>query len=114
MNTHTRTNFIDINEGFTCQNCDLDVPYADKTCRNHCTECLYSLHVDKDTPGDRASTCTSLMKPIRLEIDQKKGYIISHQCLTCDKIQRNKSAEDDNFDSLTELLKKTNEGNLKN
>lgn len=109
-----KKHFISINEGFLCQNCSFEVPEATKTCRNHCTECLYSLHVDKDIPGDRESECHGLMQPIALEIDQKKGYIITHKCIKCDKIQRNKTAEDDNFDSLTELLKKTNESHLSN
>ena len=108
MNNQSRTNFISLNEGFTCQNCKGKVLSANKTCRNHCTECLYSLHVDKEVPGDRESTCNSLMKPISLEIDKKKGYIISHECLSCSKIQRNKTAQDDNFDSITKLLTETN------
>ncbi|MBT6068985.1 RNHCP domain-containing protein [Candidatus Peregrinibacteria bacterium] len=104
---------MSINEGFICQNCKHKVPSAEKTCRNHCTECLYSLHVDKEIPGDRLATCEGLMQPISLEITRNKGYVITHECLSCKKIQKNKTAKDDNFDSITELLKKTNERNLK-
>lgn len=100
--------FISVNEGFTCSSCGYAVPAATKTCRNHCTECLFSLHVDEELPGDRLSDCGALMKPISLEINGKKGYIITHECASCGKIQRNKTAQDDNFEKLTELLTKTN------
>lgn len=100
--------FISVNEGFTCSACGHAVPVAQKTCRNHCPECLFSLHVDEELPGDRLSDCSGIMEPISLEIDGKKGYIITHKCESCGKIQRNKAAQDDNFEKLTELLTKTN------
>ncbi|MDP4007961.1 MAG: RNHCP domain-containing protein [Candidatus Peregrinibacteria bacterium] len=103
-----KKHFITLNEGFTCNNCGITIPAANKTCRNHCTTCLYSLHIDDILPGDRASKCLGLMQPISLGIDKKKGYIITHECNACGKIQNNKTAEDDDFDKLTELLTKTN------
>ena len=46
------------NETFTCKNCGrLVVPEgAGSNHRNHCPNCLYSLHVDIE-PGDRESDC---------------------------------------------------------
>ncbi len=104
--------FIDCNEGFTCIKCEKNVPEAPKTCRNHCTECLYSMHVDETVPGDRKSECGGLMKPIALEIVPRK-YIITHECESCGIIKKNKAAIDDNSDSLTKLLKYTNEQHFK-
>ena len=45
-------------EVFTCKNCGrVVVPEgAGSTHRNHCPNCLCSLHVDEE-PGDRASSC---------------------------------------------------------
>jgi len=95
-----RRNFITINEGFICTNCKAKVPPAKKTCRNHCSECLTSLHVDDKTPGDRASKCAGLMIPKFVDLNRKKGYIIIHECSKCGKISRNKVADDDNMDRL--------------
>ena len=49
-------------ESFTCKNCGrLVVPFgAGSDHRNHCPNCLHSLHVDIE-PGDRESDCGSLM-----------------------------------------------------
>lgn len=49
-------------EVFTCKNCGrVVVPEgAGSTHRNHCPNCLCSLHVDEE-PGDRASACGGLM-----------------------------------------------------
>jgi len=99
---------IKVNEGFKCRNCGEENPKAEKTCRNHCKKCLYSLHVDETTPGDRLSKCQELMKPISLELSGKKGYIIVHECLKCGKIMKNKTADDDNPDKITSLCLETN------
>ena len=54
------------NTGFICQNCGKEVlPLTDGSYRNHCPFCLYSLHVDI-IPGDRASDCGGIMKPIKI------------------------------------------------
>lgn len=93
---------IKINESFICQQCGFSVPEATKTCRNHCPQCLYSLHVDGPTPGDRKSNCHGLMAPIALE-QSGKGYIIVHRCEDCGMIRRNKVLEDDCWDRVIEL-----------
>jgi hypothetical protein len=98
-----RKKFIPINEGFSCENCDKQIPKAQGTFRNHCPFCLYSKHVDEVTPGDRKSDCGGLMKPIRVEKDSKREWMIVHQCLKCQKISRNRTAADDNKDKLIKI-----------
>jgi len=105
----TRKNFIAINEEFICQNCGHKNSKLKGSYRNHCQNCLYSLHVDKDLPGDRLSGCKSLMMPFSADQSGKKGWIISHKCLKCGKIISNLFADDDNFDNLILLTQKTNE-----
>ena len=51
---------------FRCGHCKMMVgalPSGGRN-RNHCPYCLYSRHVDTNTPGDRAATCGSSMRPI--------------------------------------------------
>ena len=50
---------------FTCKVCGWPVvpAGAGSSHRNHCPNCLYSLHLDKE-PGDRASDCHGRMEPI--------------------------------------------------
>lgn len=95
-----RKNFITNNQGFTCLNCQATVPPHPTSCRNHCPFCLYSLHVDLDTPGDRASTCHGLMKPLGLEGGSRKGHLgqdLLHECTLCKKRLKNLLAEDDDW-----------------
>lgn len=71
------------NQGFMCENCGLKVqPLNNGSYRNHCPNCLYSLHLDMK-PGDRKSSCKGLMKPIDFRQHSKKGWQILHQCLKC-------------------------------
>ena len=53
------------NDSFTCKVCGrLVVPAgAGSDHRNHCPNCLHSLHVDIE-PGDRESDCGGIMEPI--------------------------------------------------
>lgn len=90
-------NFTVINEGFQCRNCGATVPPQKGTCRNHCTACLFSLHVDAVYPGDRASPCHALMMPIGVTQSGKKGWILLHKCIKCGVVIRNKMADDDNM-----------------
>ena len=60
------------NESFSCQHCGADVTaHQTGSARNHCNICLYSLHVDDMSPGDRLATCHGLMAPVG--IDHKKN-----------------------------------------
>jgi len=82
------------NTGFSCLNCGLSVvPVNNGSYRNHCPHCLWSLHVDAERPGDRASTCKALMQPIEFE-HHKKGLRVVHQCNRCGKTQPNLLALD--------------------
>jgi hypothetical protein len=90
-------------KGFICQHCHATNTDHLPSPRNHCSFCLYSLHVDQDIPGDRQSICKGLMKPVALEYSGSKGYIILHECLKCKKRMKNKAAPDDNFQALIEL-----------
>lgn len=97
--------FTVINEEFTCRNCGHLNPILTGSCRNHCTNCLYSLHLDEQNPGDRLSSCHGLMKPLKVTHNGKKGWMIEHKCQKCGKTIPNKSAPDDNFDLIIQLTK---------
>lgn len=97
-------NFIKINEGFTCERCKMPVPpHEAGSCRNHCSYCLYSLHVDLNTPGDRLNECRGLMKPVGIELNKKKGTRLIHVCQKCHFKACNRCAPDDNWDLICEL-----------
>ena len=97
--------FTKIDEEFICHNCGKKVEKLGYTCRNHCPECLHSKHVDIN-PGDRAEECQGVLKPVSVEIDSKKGYIIIFKCEKCGAIRKNKAAEDDNMELIIELSSK--------
>lgn len=65
--------------------------------RNHCPLCLYSRHVDDRQPGDRASCCRSLMKPIGTFHRRKGEQVLLHLCLGCGVERYNRVAADDNL-----------------
>lgn len=99
-----RKNFIpQIRNIFICCHCDKKNTDTLSSPRNHCAFCLYSLHVDKEVPGDRLSGCRGLMKPVALEYKGKKGYMLIHECQICGKRMLNKTAPDDNFDLIIRL-----------
>lgn len=93
----SRKDFKKHNEGFKCLRCGEENPPAKVSERNHCRKCLYSLHVDAETPGDRASDCGGLMEPTGLDYKGKKGFMIVHKCVKCGKEMKNKKAEDDDM-----------------
>ena len=95
--------FTVINESFICKNCGQNVnPHQGGSCRNHCSHCLVSLHVDVN-PGDRAAGCEGLMKPIKIELKSGKS-IIHFECLKCGFQGKNKVAEDDNFGTQLSIM----------
>jgi len=95
-----KKNFIRQKEDFTCEVCGAQVKGTGYT--NHCPNCLWSKHVDKEIPGDRYDTCQGLMKPISVELKHGE-YILTHRCQKCRKITKNKSSEDDNFKAVLKL-----------
>ena len=88
-------------ENFTCENCGQEV--AGNGYTNHCPNCLYSKHVDIN-PGDRASQCGGLMKPIGVE-KNGQDFFITHQCQKCGFQKKNKFSLNDNFDKLIQISK---------
>lgn len=110
--THKRKNFIVIQEKFLCGHCGKKNAPAKGTCRNHCTACLWSKHVDATVPGDRESLCQGMMEPKTVEGGtNRKGYSIIHHCTKCPKQIRNKAAPDDDTNTLI-LIAQNNAHNL--
>ncbi len=96
--------FIQNNQGFTCLHCGYEVKPHPSSSRNHCTECLYSLHVDIE-PGDRRENCKGLMKPIGLEIKGSDTFIYV-ECEKCSAVKKNRTAPDDNQETITAISTK--------
>ena len=63
--------------------------------RNHCPNCLSSVHVD-DEPGDRASLCGGIMDPIGVWVRKNGEWAIIHRCRSCGEFSSNRIAADDN------------------
>lgn len=82
---------------FTCKVCGrLVVPGgAGSDHRNHCPNCLSSVHVD-EKPGDRASDCHGVMEPIAVWVRKSEEWAIIHRCRICGKLSSNRIAADDN------------------
>jgi hypothetical protein len=83
---------------FRCKKCKTIVgaPISGGRHRNHCPLCLYSRHVDRSVPGDRASECRSMMRPVGLATRCDGEQMLVHECLGCGAIRRNRVAADDN------------------
>ncbi len=90
-----------IDEEFVCLNCGNKVSKLNVTARDHCNNCLYSIHVDIN-PGDRLNTCRGLLKPIDIE-KYKDTYKIIYKCQKCHKLHKNIVALDDNYDLIIQL-----------
>ena len=58
-------------------------------------------------PGDRANECKGLLRPIKVELSSKKGYVIVHRCEKCGAVVRNRAANDakDQPDDISLLIK---------
>lgn len=95
-----RFNMID--EKFVCQNCNKEVDVLGYTARDHCPYCLTSKHVDIN-PGDRASTCGGLLKPIAI-IKKKDKFQIVYKCQKCGEIRKNVVANDDNNAIILDVM----------
>ncbi len=61
-------------DSFTCRVCGWPVVSAGAGSdhRNHCPNCLYSVHLDEE-PGDRESNCHGRMEPIGVWVREKRG-----------------------------------------
>lgn len=78
---------------FVCEHCGKEVLPLGYSSRDHCPFCLWSKHLDVN-PGDRANECKGAMRPIRVEPDPKKGYVIIYKCEKCGEIHRNRAANE--------------------
>ncbi|MBC2871103.1 RNHCP domain-containing protein [Bittarella massiliensis] len=84
-------------EVFTCKVCGRQVvpEGAGSSHRNHCPNCLHSLHVD-DRPGDRAACCGGIMEPVGVWVRAGGEWAIIHRCRRCGHLSSNRVAADDN------------------
>ncbi len=73
--------------------------------RNHCPNCLSSLHVDNE-PGDRESGCGGVMEPIAVWVRKSGEWALIHRCRRCGKIGSNRVAADDNPMKLMSIAMK--------
>lgn len=85
------------NETFVCKVCGRTVvpQGAGSEHRNHCPNCLSSLHVDIE-PGDRAADCEGIMDPIAVWVRKNGEWAIVHRCRICGAMSSNRIAADDN------------------
>ena len=99
--------FTKINESFQCAQCKHEVLPSASTCRDHCPQCLHSVHVDVN-PGDRLAECGGILVPISYSLNKKKGYMIHYRCQQCGEKRINRfleidSIEKDSFEALLKL-----------
>ena len=92
---------------FTCKVCGRFVTpdSAGSDHRNHCPNCLSSLHAD-DTPGDRASDCGGIMEPVAVWVRKGGEWAIVHRCRRCGVLHSNRIAADDNPMKLMSIAMK--------
>ncbi|MBC8570489.1 RNHCP domain-containing protein [Zongyangia hominis] len=95
------------NETFLCKSCGRTVvpAGAGSEHRNHCPNCLTSLHVDNE-PGDRAAGCGGRMEPIAVWVRKNGEWAIIHRCRICGSLRSNRIAADDNPMMLMSLAMK--------
>jgi len=101
------------NAWFRCAVCGAEVePLTNGSYRNHCPNCLWSLHVDR-VPGDRDSDCGGAMEPVALQRGRKRIQI-EHCCVACGAKRLNRVAEDtlqpDDIDGLCALSARASPG----
>ena len=108
----------DMDNSFKCSNCKIFVGDNEEMgtrWRNHCPSCLYSKHVDLETPGDRKASCNSRMEPIGLTLkkeglnqygEERRGELmLVHKCCNeeCGKISINRLAGDDDVQAIMDV-----------
>ena len=82
---------------FTCRVCGRVVlpAGAGSAHRNHCPNCLTSLHLDVE-PGDRAADCGGVMEPVAVWVRGRGEWAVIHRCRRCGALSSNRVAADDN------------------
>jgi len=94
--------FIKNKEDFICENCSFENKGNGYT--NHCSECLFSKHVDID-PGDRLNSCGGLMEAIYVSYTNKEKYVIQ-KCLKCSFEKKNLLNQIDSVDMMIKIQNK--------
>ena len=97
--------FAKNDSGFTCTVCGTKVPPLKYSSRDHCNKCLSSIHIDI-MPGDRANDCLGVLEPIGVVYKGDK-YTINYKCKKCGKLHNNKSAKDDSFEKILQIMKES-------
>ena len=94
-------------DSFTCRQCGRLVVSAGAGSghRNHCPNCLTSLHLDIE-PGDREADCGGLMEPIAVWIRNRGEWAVIHRCRRCGVLSSNRVAADDNPMKLMSIAMK--------
>lgn len=84
-------------ESFTCRVCGrLVTPDGAGTDhRNHCPNCLSSVHLDIE-PGDREADCGGVMEPVGVWVRKGGEWAVIHRCRICGMLSSNRIAADDN------------------
>ncbi|MDE6599311.1 MAG: RNHCP domain-containing protein, partial [Oscillospiraceae bacterium] len=79
------------NDVFNCKVCGRQIvpEGAGSDHRNHCPNCLSSLHVDNE-PGDRESDCGGIMEPVAVWIKKNGEWSVIHRCKRCGKFSANR------------------------
>lgn len=92
---------------FICRVCGREVvpAGAGSEHRNHCSNCLSSLHVDME-PGDRLADCGGIMEPIAVWVRKSGEWAIVHRCKRCGILSSNRIAADDNPIKLISIAMK--------
>ena len=94
-------------ESFICKVCGrlVEPEGAGTDHRNHCPNCLCSIHVD-DTPGDRSADCGGTMEPVAVWVRNNGEWAIVHRCRRCGELGSNRIAADDNPMKLMSIAMK--------
>lgn len=92
---------------FTCKVCGREVvpEGAGSEHRNHCPNCLSSLHLDIE-PGDRQADCGGIMDPVGVWVRKNGEWAIIHRCRRCGQLSSNRVAADDNPMKLMSIAMK--------
>lgn len=94
-------------DSFTCKVCGrvITPQGAGTNHRNHCPNCLSSLHVD-EAPGDRQADCSGIMEPVAVWVRKNGEWAIIHRCRLCGAMRSNRIAADDNPMKLMSIAMK--------
>lgn len=93
-------------QNFVCEQCGREIKGESlgTAHRNHCPFCLWSKHLDGQTPGDRAASCGGMMKPVGLTFKQEQDktgeLMIVHRCMVCGEVKKNRIAGDDDVNTI--------------